>query len=256
MFSMRWIGLLLVCFLCIAAKGQPDSTKIVSLLTAFWKIAPGSITKDKITLKKSNFAPYDWGTHFIFDSLGLVHKKHHSKCGTGLLHQAPEPDSATWIYNASSKTLETSIALISDHKRYTIIHVDSNTLILTKEIQAFDGLNGTWTLIEIRDLIHNTKTERPDDRKDSEQMKFTFSDTLGNGTLHGFTTTNQVSGKYSIQGNKITVHPFGGTKVGEIGWGSEIWSAFNSATSYNRTASHLNIVFENGAKELHFVRTE
>lgn len=48
------------------------------------------------------------------------------------------------------------------------------------------------------------------------------------GKMNGHTVTNSVSGAYELlKNNKMKTLSFGGTKVGEPGWGNKFWECYS-----------------------------
>ena len=109
-------------------------------------------------------------------------------------------------------------------------------------------LNGTWKLVAYKNLITGETETEPENIGRSIIIEFT--DDGKRGKLQGRTVTNDVSGDYEIlEGNKIKVLRFGGTKVNEPDWGDKFWEAMRRSSSYQIKGNFLLLYF-NGDKEL------
>ena len=75
------------------------------------------------------------------------------------------------------------------------------------------------------------------------------------GKMNGHTITNSVSGAYELlKKNKMTTLSFGGTKVGEPGWGKKFWNAIHTATAYERQGNKLFIFFNADNEKMEFTK--
>jgi len=146
------------------------------------------------------------------------------------------------------------------------------TFLLITEYGSFQSstsINGRWALAYFHDLTTNEKKVRPINYppvmmaftfSDSSNRNSTdgatsdnrFSDSPAEGTFEGHTTTNNVSGEYQLQGDKIKVLSFGGTKRGEYGWGSEFWTTIYRSSSFQLAGDTLRIFFNNDSSVMVF----
>lgn len=112
-------------------------------------------------------------------------------------------------------------------------------------------LNGKWRLIKYYNLTDGTNESEPTNIPRSIIIE--FSDNGHKGKMNGHTVTNTVVGNYELlENNKMKTLSFGGTKVGEPGWGSRFWNAIQSASSYKRQNNKLFIYFNAGTEEMEF----
>lgn len=124
--------------------------------------------------------------------------------------------------------------------------------------QSNNTLSGQWKLISIENIVTKEKELRPKRIYDSPTiMVFTFDDNGITGNIQGFTTVNNVSGNYTLdENNKISVTKFGGTKIGEHGWGKNFWSIINEAYSYTFHVDSLFIHSKYDSTKLCFIPLE
>ena len=113
-------------------------------------------------------------------------------------------------------------------------------------------LTGKWTLICYKDISSGERTNRPSSYS-PKQLTFEFLDNGKDGTIKGRTTVNDVTGKYKINKNRISVDRFGGTKIGEHGWGSVFWSTISNSSSFEFRKDTLIILYDNDSKEMLFL---
>ncbi len=114
-------------------------------------------------------------------------------------------------------------------------------------------LTGTWNLVCITDL--NTNEQNLESEEQNYPITLQFTDDGHLGKINGHTTTNDVSGKYELFGeNEMIVEKFGGTKVGEHGWGKGFWATIKQSTSYVFKSNILIIYSENNTKTMRFSR--
>lgn len=120
------------------------------------------------------------------------------------------------------------------------------------QIQNAQTLTGNWSLVCYADL--KTKKQQCISPKDESQtISLEFRDNGREGTLSGHTSSNLVSGKYILsKGNKIKVTNFGGTKVGELDWGDDFWSAIYRSSTYTFHRDTLIILYDNNRKAMKF----
>ncbi len=112
-------------------------------------------------------------------------------------------------------------------------------------------LAGKWKLIKYHNLT--AQTSEPEPANISRSIILNFSDNGSKGKMDGHTVTNLVSGEYELlQNNKIKTVSFGGTKVGEPGWGNKFWNAIYSASSYEREVNKLFIFFNADSEKMEF----
>ncbi len=116
-------------------------------------------------------------------------------------------------------------------------------------------ITGNWTLICFRDFSNEKDDCRPAGYP-KDQLTIQLVDDGYYGTISGFTTTNKVSGNYVIDNQRMEVSNFGGTKMGEQDWGSNLWSCFNASSSYQYQHDTLVIKYDNDTKALLFVSAE
>jgi len=135
--------------------------------------------------------------------------------------------------------------------RLTVIFFCILSLSLT--YKTSQTLIGTWTLECITDLNTNVQDCLTEDRNYPITLQFTDDGHLGK--INGFTTSNKVYGNYELYGeNKIKVTQFGGTKVGEQGWGKGFWKTIRQSTSYEFKSDILLIYSEHDTKIMRFSR--
>jgi hypothetical protein len=123
--------------------------------------------------------------------------------------------------------------------------------------QPKETLNGKWKLICFHDLETNIQDCRPADER-SRFITLTFTDDGKEGTLEGQTTTNKVWGSYQIfNGNQMKVKEFGGTKVGESGWGGYmLWKTISQSSSFSYHFDTLLIYYDFDTKAMKFIDAE
>ena len=115
-----------------------------------------------------------------------------------------------------------------------------------------NSLVGSWQLVKIFDVKNEMESFRPVNYS-SEQLTFQFEDNGSRGMLSGYTISNKVTGKYTLSDSTITVTQFGGTKIVENGWGSEIWSQLKEMESFHFKNDSLIISTQNHEMELYFI---
>jgi hypothetical protein len=112
-------------------------------------------------------------------------------------------------------------------------------------------LTGKWKLIKYHNLT--ARTSEPEPANIPRSIIIDFSDNGLKGKMNGHTVTNFVSGEYELlQNNKIKTVSFGGTKVGEPGWGNKFWDAIYSASSYELQGDKLFIFFKADSEKMEF----
>lgn len=122
--------------------------------------------------------------------------------------------------------------------------------------QTKNTLNGKWKLICFQDLETNIQNCKPIDDP-TRFITLTFSDNGQTGTMIGNTTINKVTGDYKLlEDNKIKVERFGGTKINEIGWGSNFWTTIYQSTSYNYSFDTLIIYYDSDSKAMKFINAD
>ena len=127
--------------------------------------------------------------------------------------------------------------------------------IIFSAFVANNSIVGTWQLVKIFDVQNEEESFRPANYS-SQKLTFQFTDNRSEGTLSGFTTSNNVTGKYSLSGSKITLNQFGGTKICENGWGSEIWEQLSGMKSFYYKNDSLIISTQNNEIHLFFIPLE
>jgi heat shock protein HslJ len=137
-------------------------------------------------------------------------------------------------------------------KTWTFTILTLITWFTLTSFQNAQTLTGQWSLVCIRNNETNTESYRPSEYS-IDQLNFTFKDNGTSGKISGRTTSNNVSGKYKIENNQLTVKSFGGTKVGEQGWGADFWVNIRSSNSYHYRQDSLVIGYENDTKEMLFI---
>lgn len=124
------------------------------------------------------------------------------------------------------------------------------TNLLTAQV-----LNGNWTLICYSNLITG-KQECRSQTDPRGTISLEFKDNGKTGTMIGHTIVNSVTGDYTIwDKNKIKVERFGGTKVGEEGWGNSFWTTIQQSSSFKYSADTLVILYDNDTKAMKFLKT-
>ena len=114
-------------------------------------------------------------------------------------------------------------------------------------------LTGKWKLIQYYDLVAATSEAEPTNI--SRSIIIQFSDDGHSGTMNGHTVTNSVSGAYELLENgKMKTLSFGGTKVGEPGWGNKFWDAIHTANAYERQKNKLSIFFNASSEKMEFIK--
>lgn len=123
--------------------------------------------------------------------------------------------------------------------------------------QPKETLNGKWKLICFHDFETNIQDCRPVDER-SRFISLTFTDDGKEGTLEGQTTTNKVWGSYQIfNGNQMKVKEFGGTKMGEFGWGGyTFWKTIRQSSSFTYNSDTLLIYYDHDTKAMKFIEAE
>ena len=115
-------------------------------------------------------------------------------------------------------------------------------------------ISGHWTLICYEDVVLNQMDCRPEDEYFNGRLTFKFNDDGKHGKITGRTTTNKVSGDYQLfENQRIKVSRFGGTKIGEHGWGSDFWAKIRQASSYKNESDTLLIYYESDTKAMKFI---
>ncbi len=114
------------------------------------------------------------------------------------------------------------------------------------EAQTKKDISGHWTLICI-----DTNECRPEDKPYYGSIDFQFTK---EGKLHGHTSTNKVYGDFQLlENNKMIVSSFGGTKVGEFGFGRNIWKSMSSVSSYKLESDTLYLYYDNDQKVMTYI---
>jgi len=117
------------------------------------------------------------------------------------------------------------------------------------------SLNGNWTLICYSHITAGQE-ECKSEYVQQPLIALDFNDDGKTGTMTGHTSTNKVTGDYKIfDYNKIKVERFGGTKMGEIGWGGVFWQTISQSTSFEYKSDTLVIYYDNNSKAMKFART-
>ena len=115
-----------------------------------------------------------------------------------------------------------------------------------------NSITGKWLLICITDLKTAHNSFRPENYND-KHLLFDFKDDGKTGEIIGQTTSNDVGGEYELfENEKMSVSKFGGTKVGEHGWGYQFRDNIRNASSYGYSSDTLLIYFESDTKILKF----
>jgi hypothetical protein len=124
-------------------------------------------------------------------------------------------------------------------------------------IQTKPTLNGKWKLICFHDFETNIQDCKPANDP-SRYITLTFTDDGVEGTLDGHTTTNKVSGVYKLfSENKIQIEKFGGTKMGESGWGGAMfWRTIRQSSSFTYNSDTLVTYYDNNTKAMKFINAE
>jgi hypothetical protein len=103
-------------------------------------------------------------------------------------------------------------------------------------------LSGKWKLVKYHNLTNGTIEAEPSNISRSIIMEF-FDNEI-NGTMKGQTVSNSVSGEYELlEGNKMKILSFGGTKISEPYWGGKFWHAIYTACAFKRQQGKLYIYF-------------
>lgn len=139
-------------------------------------------------------------------------------------------------------------------KRSLILFVVLSVATLTAT-QNKGTLNGKWTLVCFKDFVNETENCRPSNYSNGP-LSFTFEDDGKDGKLQGITTTNSVSGEYQIDENRIRFKRFGGTKIGEHGWGKDFWRIIVKSSSFYFKEDTLVIRYEADTKGIFFIAAE
>lgn len=112
-------------------------------------------------------------------------------------------------------------------------------------------LTGKWRLIKYYNLTAGTS--EPEPANIPRSIIIEFSDNGHKGKMNGHIVTNTVTGDYELQkNNKIKTLSFGGTKVGEPGWGNKFWNAIHTASSYELHDNKLFIFFNADSEKMEF----
>jgi len=121
-----------------------------------------------------------------------------------------------------------------------------------KNQQPYKSISGKWQLIGISDFGKRIFSNRPSNYKDT-QLSFEFKDDGQQGTINGSSVNNRITGNYQLfENQKMKVLQFGGTKIGEHGWGSDFWRNIRNATSYEYSKGYLLIYFDSGKRAMKF----
>jgi hypothetical protein len=119
------------------------------------------------------------------------------------------------------------------------------------------SLSGNWTLVCFSFFSNDNECKPQAEQK--FPISLVFTDDGITGKISGYTTSNNMYGKYKLFDKcKIKVEEFGGTQVGELNkWGKNIWGAMNQASSYSysKNADTLIILYNNDTKSMKFVET-
>ena len=117
-----------------------------------------------------------------------------------------------------------------------------------------NSISGYWKLICYEDVVLNQMDCRPVDEYFSRKLTFKFNDDGKHGKITGSTTTNKVFGEYQLFENQtLKVNSFGGTKIGEHGWGKDFWTKISQASSYKNELDTLLIYYESDTKAMKFI---
>ncbi len=82
-------------------------------------------------------------------------------------------------------------------------------------------LTGHWELISYVHPVSNEKVDRNTEDYNNGRLTFRFADDSIRGSIKGYTTSNYVGGDYILdKNNSIQITRYGGTRVGEHGWGA------------------------------------
>jgi hypothetical protein len=137
----------------------------------------------------------------------------------------------------------------------TLIIVSIILIQATFSQQNPSKLNGNWTLICLNDIKNEKRDWRPEEYS-VDQLTFDFMDDGDRGTIKGKTTVNDVIGSYVLDRKNIQVLSFGGTKIAEQGWGSDLWSTIKKSDSYAFQEDTLFIYFDEQTKAMMFLPFE
>jgi len=121
----------------------------------------------------------------------------------------------------------------------------------TQEHETLTTLTGKWTLICYENQSTKERSHRPKNYSPT-QLTFTFTDDGKNGEIKGKTTSNRVTGNYRLEGNSIKVERFGGTRIGELEWGSDFWGKIKNTSSFEFRNDTLVIFYNNHTEAMLF----
>jgi heat shock protein HslJ len=126
-------------------------------------------------------------------------------------------------------------------------------LSLSLTSKTNQSITGTWNLVSITDL--NTNEQHWESENLNYPIRLQFTDNGQLGKISGHTTSNNVFGQYELfEQNKMKVNQFGGTKVGEQGWGKGFWTTIRQSSSYELKSETLIIYAEDATEIMRFSR--
>jgi hypothetical protein len=115
---------------------------------------------------------------------------------------------------------------------------------LSKDGSDDATLAGTWKVIAYEDLVNNTGIVK-DNTNSWGGLDIVL--TFAGDRISGKNTTNEVFGTFSYAGpGKVTIHSFGGSKVGEPEWGRLFTKAVYQFEAFTIKDRLLTFYYNNG----------
>lgn len=112
---------------------------------------------------------------------------------------------------------------------------------------SISNIDGKWKVVSYEDYEKSSKTVKTDvDSWNGLDVILTFA----NDSIHGYCTTNYMTGKYSLSGRNIHIISYQGTKIGQPEWGN-MWSKIiYDLESFQVNAHQLRLYYDGAEKSV------